>query len=167
MVCSLLSISLSHRSCHKDEVKGWIFIKTSVHGVQNYQALLLIKHLLLHDQHLHSMWYLCGSESNKMKYIYCLTIFPDMSARPSLQVISVARNPTKCNIFIAWQYFLTCLQDPLYKWILTLLAFNGLQYRHAIRKYYKLFLVETFTCVKALLIASTSAVKILQPFLSR
>ena len=27
MACNLLPTSLSHRSCHKDEIKGWIFIK--------------------------------------------------------------------------------------------------------------------------------------------
>ena len=32
MACNLLPTSLSHRFCHKDETKGWILIKTSVHG---------------------------------------------------------------------------------------------------------------------------------------
>ena len=34
--------------------------------VQISQVVLLIKHLLLHDQHLHFLWYLYGSEANKM-----------------------------------------------------------------------------------------------------
>ena len=32
MACNLLLTSLSHRFCHKHETKGWILIKTSVHG---------------------------------------------------------------------------------------------------------------------------------------
>ena len=32
MACNLSPTSLSHRFCHKDETKGWILIKTSVHG---------------------------------------------------------------------------------------------------------------------------------------
>ena len=33
IACILLPTSLSHRFCHKDDTKGWIFIKkTSVHG---------------------------------------------------------------------------------------------------------------------------------------
>ena len=32
MACNLLPTSLSHRFCYKDETKGWILIKTSVHG---------------------------------------------------------------------------------------------------------------------------------------
>ena len=32
MARNLLPTSLSHRFCHKDEKKGWILIKTSVHG---------------------------------------------------------------------------------------------------------------------------------------
>ena len=38
MACNLLPTSLSHRSCHKDEIKGWIFIKTSVHGSSNFSG---------------------------------------------------------------------------------------------------------------------------------
>ena len=38
MACSLLSTSLSHRSCHKDEINGWIFIKTSVHGISKFSG---------------------------------------------------------------------------------------------------------------------------------
>ena len=34
--------------------------------VQNSQAVLLIKHLLLHDQHLHFPCYLYDSEVSKM-----------------------------------------------------------------------------------------------------
>ena len=36
MACNLLATSLSHRFCHKDEIKGWIFIKTSVHGSSKF-----------------------------------------------------------------------------------------------------------------------------------
>ena len=38
MACNLLPTSLSHRSCHKDEIKCWIFIKTSVHGSSNFSG---------------------------------------------------------------------------------------------------------------------------------
>ena len=38
MACNLLPTSLSHRSCHKDEIQGWIFIKTSVHGSSNFSG---------------------------------------------------------------------------------------------------------------------------------
>ena len=53
MACNLLPTSLSHRSCHKDEINGWIIIKKRLYMVvQNSQVVLLIKHLLLHDQPL-------------------------------------------------------------------------------------------------------------------
>ena len=38
MACNLLPTSLSHRSCHKDEIKGWIFIKMSVHGSSKFSG---------------------------------------------------------------------------------------------------------------------------------
>ena len=65
IACNLLPTSLSHCFCHKDEAKGWILIKTSVHGSAGC-AFDKKKHLLPNDQQLHFLWYLCDSESNKM-----------------------------------------------------------------------------------------------------
>ena len=36
MAYNLLPTSLSHHFCHKDETKGWILIKTSVHSSSKY-----------------------------------------------------------------------------------------------------------------------------------
>ena len=42
--CSLLSTSLSHRSWHKDEINGWIFIKkTSVHGISKFSGCAFVE----------------------------------------------------------------------------------------------------------------------------
>ena len=86
----------------------WLdFHKKSLYmEVQNSQAVLLVKRLLLHDQHLHFLWYLCGSESNKMLYIYCLTIFSDISVRPCLQGDSYSPG-------FQWPVIQTCYQKIL------------------------------------------------------
>ena len=99
--------------------------------VQNSQAVLLIKHFLLHDQHLHFLWWLGIKQnviyllSDNISWHVCKTLF---TRGFLLSWLSMA-----CNI------------DMLSENIT------------------KLFLEETFTYVKALLIASTSAVTILQP----
>ena len=109
MACNLSPTSLSHRFCHKDETKGWILIKTSVHSSSKC----------------------AGCAFDKVSFA--------ARSASSFPEISMARNPTKCNEFTVKWYFLTGLQDPVYKRILTLLAFNGLEYRYTIRKYYKAF----------------------------
>ena len=110
---------------------GFFFIKTSVHGGSIFAGCAFEKkHLWLHDQHLHFLWYLCGSESHK-KLIYlssdniswhiCKTPFTRGFLLPGFQ----------------WPLIQTSYQEILQK----------------------RFLVETFTYFRDLSIASTSAVK--------
>ena len=137
MACNLLPTSLSHRFCHKDETKGWILIKTSVHG--------------------------------SSKCVGCAFDKASFAARPacSFPVISrwlgIRQNVINLPLDnISWHACKTLFtRGFLLSWLS--MACNTDMLSENITK---LFLVETFTYVKALLIASTSAVKILQPSLS-
>ena len=137
IACSLLSTSLSHRSCHKDEIKGWIFIKTSVHGSSKLSGCTFDKASFAARSACSftvlSLW--LGIQQN-------VTNFP-------LDTISwhVCKTLFTIGFLLSW-LSMACNTDMLSKNIT------------------KLFLEETFTYVKVLLIASTSAVKILQPSFS-
>ena len=130
MACNLLPTSLSHRSCHKDAIKGWIFIKTSVHGSSKFSGCALDKASLAARSAssfpLISLW--PGSQQNvinlpldNISWHACKTLFTR-------------------GFLLSW-LSMACNTDMLSENIT------------------KLFLVETFTYVKALLIASISAVK--------
>ena len=128
---------LIHRSCHKDEIKGWIFIKTSVHGSSNFSGCAFDKASFAARSAssfpLISLW--LGSQQN---VIYLL---PDSTSW------HVCKTLFTRGFLLSW-LSMACNTDMLSENIT------------------KLCFVETFTQVKALLIASTSAVKILQPSLS-
>ena len=128
MACNLLPTSLSHRSCHKDEIKGWIFIKTSVHGSSKFSGCAFDKASFAawsaSSFPLISLW--LGSQQNVINlpldntfWHACKTLFTR-------------------GFLLSW-LSMACNTDMLSENIT------------------KLFLVETFTNVKALLIASTSA----------
>ena len=130
MACSLLSTSSFHRSCHKDEIKGWIFIKTSVHGSSIFWGCPFDKASFAARSAssfpLMSLW--LGSQQNvinlpldNISWHACKTLFTR-------------------GFLLSW-LSMACNTDMLSENIT------------------KFFLVETFTYVKALLIASTSAVK--------
>ena len=137
MACSLLSTSSSHLSCHKDGIKGWIFIKTSVHGSSKFSGCAFDKASFAARSASSfppiSLW--LGSQQSLINLLLdniswhaCKTLFTR-------------------GFLLSW-LSMACNTDMLSENIT------------------KLFLVETLTDVKALLIASTSAVKILQPSLS-
>ena len=137
MACNLLSTSLSHRSSHKDEIKGWIFIKMSVHGSSKFSGCAFDKASFAARSAssfpLISLWLgsqqnIINLELNNISWHVCKTLFTR-------------------GFLLSW-LSIACNTDILSEDIT------------------KLFLVETFTYVKALLIASTSAVKILHPSLS-
>ena len=137
MACILLSTSSSHRSCHKDEIKGWFFIKTSVHGSSKFWGCAFDKASFAAQSAssfpLISLW--LGSQQN---------------------VINLPLDN------ISWHAYKTLFtRGFLLSWLS--MACNTDMLSENITN---LFLVETFTYVRALLIASTSAVKILQPSLS-
>ena len=127
----------SHRSCHKDETNGWICIKTSVHGSSKCE----------------------GGAFDKASFAARSAFsFPVISLWLGIQqnVINLPLND------ISWHVCKTLLTRVfLLSWLS--MACNTDMLSENITK---LFLVETFTYVKALWIASTSAVKILQPSLS-
>ena len=137
MVCSLLSTSLSHRSCHKDEINGWIFIKTSVHGISKISGCAFDKASFAARSAssfpLMSLW--LGIQQN---VIYLLT---------DNILWHVCKTLFTRGFLLSW-LSMACNTDILSENIT------------------KRSTEETFTYFKALSIASTSAVNILQPSLS-
>ena len=130
MACNLLPTSLSHRSCHKDETNGWIFIKTSVHG--------------------------------SSKCVGCAFDKASFAARSacSFPVISlwlgIQQNVINLPLDnISWHACKTLFtRGFLLSWLS--MACNTDMLSENITNF---FLEETFTYIKALSIASTSAVK--------
>ena len=126
-----------HRSCHKDETNGWIFIKTSVHGSSKFSGCAFDKASFAARSAssfpLISLW--LGSQQN------VINLPSDNTSWHACKTLFTR------GFLLSW-LSMACNTDMLSENIT------------------KLFLVETFTYVKALLIASTSAVKILQPSLS-
>ena len=130
MACSLLSTSLSHRSCHKDEIKGWIFIKTSVHGSSKFSGCVF---------------------DNASFAARSASSFPLISLWLGIQQNVIYLLPDN----ISWHVCKTLFtRGFLLSWLSMACNTDILS-----ENITKLFLDETFTYVKALSIASISAVK--------
>ena len=130
MACNLLPTSLSHRFCHKDETKGWILIKTSVHGSSKCVGCAFDK-----------ASFAARSACSFPVISRWLGIQQDVINFPFDNISWHACKTLSTRGFLLSWLSMACKKD--------LLSANIT----------KLFLVETFTYVKALLIASTSAVK--------
>ena len=130
MACNLLPTSLSHRFCHKDETKGWIFIKTSVHGSWKFSSCAF-----------HNAYFAARSASS----------FPLISLWLGIQQNVIYILPDKISRHVCKTLF---TRGFLLSWLS--MACNTDMLSENITK---LFIGETFTYVKAVLIASTSAVK--------
>ena len=137
MACNLYPTSLSHRFCHKDETKGWILIKTYVHGSSKCAGCAFDK-----------AYFAARSASS----------FPVISRWLGIQQ-NVMNLPLDN---ISWHVCETLFtRGFLLSW-LSMACNTDILSENITKRSTKYF----FTYLKALSIASTSAVNILQPSLS-
>ena len=137
MACNLLPTSLSHHFSHRDETYGWISIKTSVHGSPQGVGCVFDKASF------------CSTISMLFPVISLWLGIQQNIINLPLDTISwhVCKTVFTRGFLLSW-FSAACKTDMLSQNIT------------------QLFLAETVTYSNALLIASTSTVKILQPYLS-
>ena len=144
MACNLLPTSLSHRSCHKDEIKGWIFTKTSVHGSSKFSGCVFDKAYFAARSAssfpLISLW--LGSLQNVINlpldnifWHACKTLF---TRGFLLSWLSMAcNNPVtrKGDCYCLWQHNINCQQRLRYQFQVLMSRLTAPSIQHTFSTY--------------------------------